>query len=253
MLEAAVAAGVAAPRPVAVPRRGRRATRRSRWSACTARRSAGGSSATRPPGLARAAGRGARAHPRDRAARLPAARRRDRALLRGARLRRRAAPRDRVRARVGARAAAARRRSSTFCHGDFRIGNFAVDADGLVAVLDWEFAHVGDPVEDVAWPIVRAWRFGADDRRLGGVGEVGAVPRALQRADRPRGHARGARRLGGARQLKWAIGCLTQCRRHLNGAGPQRRVRGARPDRGGDGVRAARPDRAVPDRPTQRS
>ena len=44
--------------------------------------------------------------------------------------------------------------------------------------------------------------------------------------------------------VKWAIGCLTQSRRHLNGPGPQRRVRRARADGGRDGVRAARPDRA---------
>ena len=30
-------------------------------------------------------------------------------------------------------------------HGDFRIGNVAVDEIGLVAVLDWEFAHVVRP------------------------------------------------------------------------------------------------------------
>ena len=62
-------------------------------------------------------------------------------------------------------------REPTFVHGDFRLGNLAV-TDHLVAVLDWEFAHVGDPIEDVAWPLVRAWRFGADTRHLGGVGEV---------------------------------------------------------------------------------
>jgi len=39
-------------------------------------------------------------------------------------------------------------------------------------VLDWEFAHLGDPAEDLAWPLVRAWRFGADERRLGGIGDV---------------------------------------------------------------------------------
>ena len=27
---------------------------------------------------------------------------------------------------------------------------------GLVGVFDWEFAHVGDPVEDLAWPCVRS-------------------------------------------------------------------------------------------------
>ena len=105
----------------------------------------------------------------------------------------------------------------TFCHGDFRIGNFAVDRDGLVAVLDWEFAHVGDPVEDVAWPIVRAWRFGVDGKRLGGVGEVepylerynDLTGRNVTLADLDVWEVLG--------NVKWAIGCLTQCRRHLNG------------------------------------
>ena len=46
-------------------------------------------------------------------------------------------------------------------HGDFRVGNLLVDGEGLVAVLDWEFAHLGDQREDLAWPLVRAWRFGA--------------------------------------------------------------------------------------------
>lgn len=37
------------------------------------------------------------------------------------------------------------------CHGDYRIGNFMV-ADGAInAVFDWELAHVGDPVEDIAY------------------------------------------------------------------------------------------------------
>ena len=68
-------------------------------------------------------------------------------------------------------------------HGDFRIGNLMVDETGLVAVLDWEFAHVSDPAEDLAWPLVRAWRFGRDELRLGGIGARRAVPRPLRRAD----------------------------------------------------------------------
>jgi aminoglycoside phosphotransferase (APT) family kinase protein len=105
----------------------------------------------------------------------------------------------------------------TFCHGDFRVGNFAVDADGLVAVLDWEFAHVGDPVGDVAWPIVRAWRFGADERRLGGLGEVEPY---LERYNELTGRDVTLQELDVWEifgNVKWAIGCLTQCRRHLNG------------------------------------
>jgi aminoglycoside phosphotransferase (APT) family kinase protein len=106
-------------------------------------------------------------------------------------------------------------RERTFVHGDFRLGNLAV-TDHLVAVLDWEFAHVGDPVEDVAWPIVRAWRFGADARRLGGVGEVEPY---LERYNELTGRDITLDELlvwevfG---NVKWATGCLTQSRRHLN-------------------------------------
>ena len=36
-------------------------------------------------------------------------------------------------------------------HGDFRVGNFIVGADDqITAMLDWEGAHIGDPVEDLA-------------------------------------------------------------------------------------------------------
>lgn len=44
-------------------------------------------------------------------------------------------------------------------HGDYRIGNFILGADRrIVAVLDWELAHVGDPVEDLAWAGLRLFR-----------------------------------------------------------------------------------------------
>jgi aminoglycoside phosphotransferase (APT) family kinase protein len=46
------------------------------------------------------------------------------------------------------------------CHGDFRSGNGVVGPDGLRAVIDWEMAHLGDPLEDLAWSCLRAWRFG---------------------------------------------------------------------------------------------
>src|SRR5262249_10228439 len=63
-------------------------------------------------------------------------------------------------------------RQPVVVHGDFRIGNLVVDQSGLVGVLDWEFAHLDDPARDLAFSLVRAWRFGADDLRLGGVGDV---------------------------------------------------------------------------------
>lgn len=58
-------------------------------------------------------------------------------------------------------------------HGDFRNGNIMVDpALGLNAVLDWELAHIGDPLEDLGWLCVNSWRFGVTDRVAGGFGSV---------------------------------------------------------------------------------
>ena len=56
---------------------------------------------------------------------------------------------------------------STFVHGDFRLGNLLIDTSGLNAVLDWEIAQFGDPIQDLGWMCVRAWRFGSDQRVAG--------------------------------------------------------------------------------------
>ncbi len=62
-----------------------------------------------------------------------------------------------------------RRRPVVLVHGDFRMGNFMVCSTGLKAVLDWEFAHYGDPLEDLAWFCVRDWRFGKVKQPAGGI------------------------------------------------------------------------------------
>ncbi len=56
------------------------------------------------------------------------------------------------------------------CHRDFRTGNYMVDAQGLTAILDWEFAGWSDPLEDIGWFFARCWRFGADRLEAGGIG-----------------------------------------------------------------------------------
>jgi aminoglycoside phosphotransferase (APT) family kinase protein len=55
-------------------------------------------------------------------------------------------------------------------HGDFRNGNLMIGVEGIRAVLDWELAHVGDPMEDLGWICVNSWRFGRMDRPVGGFG-----------------------------------------------------------------------------------
>jgi aminoglycoside phosphotransferase (APT) family kinase protein len=42
-------------------------------------------------------------------------------------------------------------------HGDFRVGNFLHEDGRITGLLDWELAHLGDPVEDVAWAYRDFW------------------------------------------------------------------------------------------------
>jgi aminoglycoside phosphotransferase (APT) family kinase protein len=110
-----------------------------------------------------------------------------------------------------------RARHRVVSHGDWRVGNLVVTDAGLTHVLDWEFARLSDPAEDLAWPLVRAWRFGADHLRLGG---VGAVEPYLDRYLELTGREISLDELSIWEVLgnaKWAVGALTQSRRHLNG------------------------------------
>jgi len=54
-------------------------------------------------------------------------------------------------------------------HADYRTGNFLVGGDGaILGILDWEMAHLGDPLEDLAWSLNRTWHW-AQDERAGGL------------------------------------------------------------------------------------
>ena len=55
-------------------------------------------------------------------------------------------------------------------HGDFRNGNLMIGPDGVRAVLDWEIAHVADPMADLGWLCASCWRFGVLDKPVGGFG-----------------------------------------------------------------------------------
>ena len=55
-------------------------------------------------------------------------------------------------------------------HGDFRNGNLIIGEDGVRAVLDWELAHLGDPMRDLGHLCTNSWRFGQTDLPVGGFG-----------------------------------------------------------------------------------
>ncbi len=108
-------------------------------------------------------------------------------------------------------------RALAVVHGDYRIGNVIFGPEGLRAVLDWELAHVGDPMEDLGWLCVRSWRFGADDKPVGGLCERAPFFDAYARAA---GHApdpeivRWWEVFG---NLKWGVICIMQANSFLTG------------------------------------
>jgi aminoglycoside phosphotransferase (APT) family kinase protein len=108
-------------------------------------------------------------------------------------------------------------REPVVVHGDYRIGNLVVGPSGLRGVLDWEFAHIDEPVRDLAFALVRAWRFGVPEKRLGGIGD--AQPYVARYNELTGLDVRGDEldywEVAG--NVGWAIGTLTQMQRHLSG------------------------------------
>jgi aminoglycoside phosphotransferase (APT) family kinase protein len=103
-------------------------------------------------------------------------------------------------------------------HGDFRNGNLLIGANGVNAVLDWELAHVGDPMEDLGWICVNSWRFGVSDLPVGGFGAREDLYAGYEAAggalDRARAHFWEV--LG---TLRWGVIC-TMSGVALRGEGP---------------------------------
>jgi aminoglycoside phosphotransferase (APT) family kinase protein len=101
-------------------------------------------------------------------------------------------------------------------HRDCRNGNIIVGDDGLRAILDWEVAHLGEPMEDLAWVCVRMWRFRNDHLEVGGF---------ATRDDLRSGYVEA----GGAwddasfkwwkvhATLRWGLGLAGQGKAHLDG------------------------------------
>ncbi len=106
---------------------------------------------------------------------------------------------------------------ATLVHGDFRLGNFIVDEDGLAAVIDWELAHLGDPAEDIGWMCIRSWRFGNDDRRVAGVGDLESFLDAYEQAGGVKPDAARLRWWEAMGNAKWAVICARQAHDHLTG------------------------------------
>ena len=104
-------------------------------------------------------------------------------------------------------------------HNDFRNGNVMVDPDeGLNAVLDWETAHIGDPMRDLGWMCTNSWRFGQRHLPVGGFGHyedlfAGYESVAGHPVDRDR-----VQYWEVFGSFWWAVGCLSMADRYRIGS-----------------------------------
>lgn len=95
----------------------------------------------------------------------------------------------------------------TVVHGDFRMGNLICGEHQIQAVLDWELACLGDPVQDLGWLCVKTWRFGGPGP-VGGIGQRSDLFAAYERSSGTSVDAARVRFWEGWGCIKWAIICL---------------------------------------------
>ena len=102
-------------------------------------------------------------------------------------------------------------------HGDYRMGNLMCGPEGARAILDWELAHIGDPMEDIGWLCVRSWRFGNDDRPVGGLGQRDEFYAAYQAAGGATVGLDAIRFWETFGNLRWGISCIIQAKTYIDG------------------------------------
>lgn len=107
----------------------------------------------------------------------------------------------------------------TLVHGDFRLGNLIVGPDGVRAVLDWELAHVGDPMEDLGWLSCPSWRFRGPEP-VAGMGSREDLWRAYEEAGGRPVDPEAARWWEVCATVRWGAMCLKQAQVHLSGLSP---------------------------------
>ncbi len=104
------------------------------------------------------------------------------------------------------------------CHCDFRTGNYMVEDGRLTGILDWEFAAWSDPYEDLGWLCAKSWRFGKNDKEVGGIGDKVDLFAGYASVAGSPVEPETVRYWEVMAMVRWAIIALQQAQRHLSGA-----------------------------------
>ena len=103
-------------------------------------------------------------------------------------------------------------------HGDYRFGNFIISEKKLESIIDWELAHIGNPMEDLGWLCVRSWRFGNVNKRAAGLGDVDELIAGYEANSKIKIDKSQLDMWQLYGSLKWGIICMVQTFAHLSGA-----------------------------------
>ena len=102
-------------------------------------------------------------------------------------------------------------------HGDFRLGNIIVNAEGLQSIIDWELAHIGNPLQDLGWVCGNSWRFGKNEKVVGGFGELEDLLEGYNSVSKFKVDKEMVRCWQVFGTFRWGVICLIQAYAHLNG------------------------------------
>lgn len=102
-------------------------------------------------------------------------------------------------------------------HQDVRTGNYLLDQEGLVAILDWEFCAWGDAMSDLGWFLADCWRFGEHGKEAGGIGSREAFYRGYQAESGAAIDSTAVAYWELMAHLRWAVIALLQGARHRSG------------------------------------
>jgi len=103
-------------------------------------------------------------------------------------------------------------------HGDFRLGNIIVDKDGLKSVIDWELAHIGNPLQDLGWICGNSWRFGNTDKVVGGFGDLTDLLKGYNSVSNYHVDEDMVKAWQVFGTFRWGVICLIQASAHLTGS-----------------------------------
>ena len=109
---------------------------------------------------------------------------------------------------------------TTFVHRDFRTGNYLLDNGKFAGLLDWEFAALGNPLEDIGWICAKCWCFRHEHHIVGGVADLDDFIPAYETASGRTVSAEALRYWQVMAHIRWAIIALQQAQRHLSGVEP---------------------------------